>query len=398
MRAFDRPTFIDEHTLIDDFARQLDTLARDGALRNRRSVASACGPVVEVEGRVRLSFCSNDYLGLASHPALIEAAQQGAARYGVGAGASHLVSGHSIAHDALEAALAAFVGMPRALYFSTGYMANMGIIPALVGRHDAVFSDKLNHACLIDGAILSRAEHIRYPHADPHALEAALKASRAKRKLVVTDAVFSMDGDIAPLPEILAACERHGALLLIDDAHGFGVLGQGGRGSLNHFAIESDRVLYMGTLGKAAGVAGAFVAGHATLIEWLLQRARTAIFTTATPPLIAHTLLAALPLIEAADERRAHLRALIEKFRASLLATRWRLADSPTPIQPILVGGNQSALDLQAALDAQGLWVPAIRPPTVPAGQARLRVSLSAAHTDAHLDTLITALGSAAAP
>ncbi|MEY3201418.1 MAG: 8-amino-7-oxononanoate synthase [Pseudomonadota bacterium] len=378
--------------MIEHYAQQLRALKESDSLRQRKSVASPCGPIIEVEGRTLLSFCSNDYLGLANHPALIQAAQEGAERYGVGAGASHLVSGHSIAHEALEAALAAFMRLPAALFFSTGYMANIGIIPALVGRHDVIISDKLNHACLVDGALLSRAEHIRIPHADLNALEDALKKSRAKRKLVATDAVFSMDGDIAPLPQMVALCEKHGALLLIDDAHGFGVLGEGGRGSLSHFGIKSDCVLVMGTLGKAAGVSGAFVAGHATLIAYLMQRARTAIFTTATPPLLAHTLLSALPLIEAAEDRRAHLRALIEAFRSALSGSAYQLADSPTPIQPIIVGENSAALALQQALDEKGLWVPAIRPPTVPSGQARLRVSLSAAHRFEHLEQLTTAL------
>ena len=378
--------------MIDHYAQQLDALAAEHALRRRRTLASPCGPLAQVDGRELLSFCSNDYLGLANHPALIEAAQAGAAIYGAGSGASHLVSGHSLAHEQLETALARFVGMPRALMFSTGYMANMGIIPALVGRHDAVFSDKLNHACLIDAALLSRADHTRYPHNDVCALEHALKNSTARRKLIATDAVFSMDGDIAPLPQIVALCERHNALLLIDDAHGFGVLGAGGRGTLNHFGIQSDRVLLMGTLGKAAGVSGAFVAGHAVLIEWLMQRARTYMFTTASPPLIAHTLITALQLIEHADDRRAHLQALITQLSAGLATSRWPLLASPTAIQPIMVGDNAQAQQLAQSLEARGLWVPAIRPPTVPAGQARLRISLTAAHTHEHVARLTAAL------
>lgn len=375
---------------------ELAALADDGLQRRRRIVEGACGPLVEVDGRTLLAFASNDYLGLANHPALIAAAQEGAARYGVGSGASHLVSGHTRAHEALEARLAAFVGMPRALGFSTGYMANLAVIPALLGRKDAVFADKLNHACLVDATLLSRAEHHRYPHGDLATLARQLAQSRAPRKLIATDAVFSMDGDIAPLPELLALAEAHDAWLLVDDAHGFGVLGPQGRGSLAQFGLDSPRLILMGTLGKAAGVAGAFVAADALVIEWLLQRARPYIYTTAAPPLLAHALLTALELIEAGDARRAHLFALIARLRAGLSALRWQLADSPTPIQPLVIGDNRETLRVAQALDAQGIWTPAIRPPTVPRGQARLRISLSAAHSEAQVDRLVAALASLA--
>ena len=378
--------------MINEIRQQLEALAAEHALRQRRVVASPCGPRVDADGRSLLAFCSNDYLGLAQHPALIEAACEGAARYGVGAGASHLVSGHSLAHHTLEDALATFMDLPRALLFSSGYLANLAIIPALLSRHDAVFADKLNHACLVDAARLSGAEHHRYRHGDLAGLERALSTSRAKRKLVATDGVFSMDGDIAPLPGLLALCERFDALLLVDDAHGFGVLGDHGRGSLDHFKLQSERVLYMGTLGKAAGVSGAFVAGHATLIEWLMQRGRPYVFTTASPPLLAHTLLTALELIRKGDERRQHLHALIGQLRRGLIDTPWALMPSSTPIQPILLGSNERALAVSEALMNRGLWVPAIRPPTVPAGQARLRVSLTAAHSEADVAALIDAL------
>lgn len=361
-------------------AERLARLDADHARRTRRTLQSPCGPRAVIEGREYLSFCSNDYLGLANHPALIEAACEGASRYGVGAGASHLVSGHSEAHEALEHALARFMGQPQALLFSTGYMANMGIVPALVGRHDAVFSDKLNHACLTDAALLSRATLTRYPHNDVAALARALDASNSEVKLVITDGVFSMDGDLAPLPDILALCRQHDALLLVDDAHGLGVIGPGGRGTLAHFGLDDERVLTMGTLGKAAGVAGAFVSGHATLIEWLMQRARTYIFTTALPPLLSHVLLTALGLIASGDDRRATLLAHIAALKAGLASTRWPLMPSDTAIQPLLVGDNAPTLALASELMHRGLWVPAIRPPTVPAGQARLRISLSAAH------------------
>jgi 8-amino-7-oxononanoate synthase len=377
-----------------DLSLQLEELARGGLLRRRRVVENADGPHLTLDGRPYLAFCSNDYLGLARHPALVEAACRGAARYGVGAGASALISGHTVAHEVLEERLARFVRMPRALHFSGGYMANLGILAALAGRGDTVFSDALNHACLVDGARLSRAEVRIYPHLDLEALERMLAACATPGKLVATDAVFSMDGDIAPLPGLLALCERYGAWLVVDDAHGFGVLGEGGRGTLAHFGLASPRIAYMGTLGKAAGVHGAFVAGEEALIEWLVQRARTYVFTTASPPLLAEALVASLALIEAEEHRRARLRALIERLRSNLQKLPWRLAPSQTPIQPLIVGDNQAALDLAEGLRGQGIWVPAIRPPTVPAGTARLRITLSAAHEPEHVDRLAAALAS----
>jgi 8-amino-7-oxononanoate synthase len=272
-------------------------------------------------------------------------------------------------------------------------MANLGIVPALVGRDDAVFSDKLNHASLIDAIQLSRAESKRYPHADLDALERLLAASKAKRKLILTDAVFSMDGDLAPLPDLLALAERFDAWLVIDDAHGFGVLGPQGRGSLAHFALpQSQRVIYMGTLGKAAGASGAFVCAHEAVIEWLLQRARTYIFTTGSSPLIASALIASLELIESGDARRQHLWQLTAQLRDGLAETRWQLLPSPTAIQPVIIGDNFEALRVANALYERGLWVPAIRPPTVPKDTARLRVSLTAAHTAQQVGQLIDAL------
>jgi 8-amino-7-oxononanoate synthase len=375
-----------------DLASRLDALARDGLARRRRIVESAEGPHVMVDGRRYLAFCSNDYLDLARHPALVEAARRGAERYGIGAGASALISGHTRAHEELEERLAGFVRMPRALHFSAGYMANLGILAALAGRGDTVFSDQLNHACLVDGARLSRAEVRVYPHLDLAALGRMLAACATPGKLVASDAVFSMDGDIAPLPELLALCERHDAWLVVDDAHGFGVLGEGGRGTLAHFGIASPRIVYMGTLGKAAGVHGAFVAGEEALIEWLLQRARTYVFTTASPPLLAFALMASLELIEAEEHRRARLRALIERLRKNLRELPWNLLRSETPIQPLIVGDNRAALELAAELQKRGIWVPAIRPPTVPAGSARLRITLSAAHNVEHVDELAAAL------
>ncbi|WP_374600872.1 8-amino-7-oxononanoate synthase [Niveibacterium sp.] len=362
-----------------------------GLRRRRRTISERHGAEVVVDGRRAVNFCANDYLGLADHPALVDAAIAGAQRWGMGAGASHLVSGHFSAHDAAERRLANFVGCDAALLFSTGYMVNSGIAAALVGRGDAVFADRLNHASLVDGALLSRAELRRYPHGDVAALERMLAESTAPRKLILTDSVFSMDGDIAPLPALFELAERFDAWLVVDDAHGFGVLGPQGRGALQHYGIRSPRVLYIGTLGKAAGVYGAFVAGDTQVVAWLMQKARTYIFTTGAPPLLAETICAAVDLIEAGDERRAQVAQLIARLRSQLRHPE-RLMASTTPIQPVLVGGNEAALTLAARLLEEGLWVPAIRPPTVPAGTARLRISLSAAHTTAQVDALAAAI------
>ena len=377
----------------EELNQQLASLADQGLLRQRRTLDSPCGVEVSVDGQELLSFASNDYLGLAAEPALAEAACAAAKRWGIGAGSSHLVGGHFTPHEQLERALAAFVGSERALYFGTGYLANLGVVPTLVGRDDAIFADRLNHASLIDAALLSRADHVRYAHGDLAMLERQLAASKAKRKLILTDAVFSMDGDIAPLPQLLALAERLDAWLVIDDAHGFGVLGDNGRGSLSHFSLGfTPRLLYIGTLGKAAGASGAFVAGDKNVIEWLLQRARTYIFTTASSPIIAGALLASLELIRHGDARRAHLQALIARLQTGLQDSRWRLLSSPTAIQPIIIGENDETLRVAAELAERGIWVPAIRPPTVAKGAARLRVSLSAAHRLQHVDLLVNAL------
>jgi len=375
-----------------DLRPLLHDLDERGLLRRRRVVEGPQGARLLVDGREYLAFCSNDYLGLASHPALVEAVKQGADRYGVGAGASALISGHTRPCADLEERLAAFIRLPRALHFSTGYLANLGVLPALARAGDTIFSDALNHASLIDAARLSRAEVSVYPHLDLATLGRALAASTSPTKVVATDAVFSMDGDIAPLPELLALCERHDAWLMVDDAHGFGVLGAGGRGSLAHFGIASPRIVYMGTLGKAAGVFGAFVAAEEPVIEWILQRARTYIFTTGTPPLLATALAASLELIASEEWRRDRLRQLIAQLRVGLAGLPWRLAPSETAIQPLIVGDNRAALALMDALRERGIWVPAIRPPTVPAGTARLRISLSAAHTPEDVAQLIAAL------
>jgi 8-amino-7-oxononanoate synthase len=361
-------------------AAELADLETRGLKRTRRVLQGPQAARVTVDGRDYLAFCSNDYLGLAGHPRLVQAMQEGCARYGVGAGASHLILGHSAAHHALEEALARFVRLPRALLFSTGYMANMGVVTALVGRGDAVFADRLNHASLNDACLLSRAEFKRYSHSDLGALEKLLAASGGRRKLVVTDAVFSMDGDIAQVPELVALAERYDAWLLLDDAHGFGVLGESGRGVLSHFSVGSPRVIYMATLGKAAGVFGAFIAAEREVIETLVQRARSYVYTTAAPPSLAHALLESLRLMEAEQWRRNHLARLIARLKERFGAGRWRLADSHTAIQPLLIGGNDEAVAASGQLAERGILVPAIRPPTVPEGTARLRISLSAAH------------------
>ncbi|MGH6693249.1 MAG: 8-amino-7-oxononanoate synthase [Gammaproteobacteria bacterium] len=372
-------------------AELADLEARD-LKRTRRVLETPQAARVRVDGREYVAFCSNDYLGLAAHPELVEAAREGAARYGVGAGASHLVLGHSAAHAALERKLAEFVGLPRALLFSTGYQANLGAVTALVGRADAVFADRLNHASLNDAALLSRAEFRRYPHLDLAALERLLAGSRARRKLIATDAVFSMEGDIAPVPQLVALAERHDAWLLLDDAHGFGVLGPQGRGVLAHFGARSPRVIYMATLGKAAGVFGAFVAGEPELLEALVQRARAYVYTTAAPPLLAHALLRSLELIRTGEERRDRLRGLARLLRERLRLKRWKLAPSESAIQPLIIGANGEAVAASEALAREGLLVPAIRPPTVPRGTARLRISLSAAHGAGEVVRLAEAL------
>ncbi len=345
-----------------------------------------------VEGKSYLSFCSNDYLGLANHPRLIAALQQGAARWGVGAGSAHLVNGHFSPHQQIEQALADFVGQPAALLFSTGYMANLGVVQALAGRGDTVFADKLNHASLNDAMRLSRADIKRYRHNDMAQLAALLAQTNTGRKLVCTDAVFSMDGDCAPLQDLLALCEQHDAWLYVDDAHGFGVVGEQGRGSLSHFGIASERVIYMATLGKAAGVFGAFVAAQSVVINYLVNHSHSYVYSTATPPALSVALRESLRLIATGDARRAQLQSLIAQLKSGLADLPWALMPSATAIQPLLIGDNQAALDLSIKLRERGIWVAAIRPPTVAAGTARLRITLSAAHSADDVNRLIEVL------
>ncbi len=376
-----------------DFSILLSELAQADQFRSRRLVSSPQDASMIVDGERVMSFASNDYLGLANHPRVVEAAMRALKRYGLGAAASHMVTGHMQPHHDLEVRLAEFVGLPKALLFSSGYAANLGILTALAGRGDTIFADKLNHACLNDGAILSRATFKRYPHNDVAKLGMLLAAApQSGRKIIATDAVFSMDGDIAPLVELLALAEQYNALLVIDDAHGFGVLGYRGKGVLELLNLKSERIVYMATLGKAAGGYGAFVAGHEDVVEWIMQAARTYLFATATPPAIAAAMLTSLDVMAEDHERRRHLRTLIDFFSDSLKLQFAKAPFSQTAIQPIIVGENATAMAFSESLRERHMLVPAIRPPTVPQGTARLRVSLSASHTTDDVFDLVTAI------
>ncbi|MCF6209424.1 MAG: 8-amino-7-oxononanoate synthase [Gammaproteobacteria bacterium] len=366
--------------------------------RSRRVVDGPQAPQQVIDGREVLSFCSNDYLGLANHPEVIAALQRGADDYGVGAGAAHLINGHSRAHHVLEEALAEFTGYERALLFSTGYMANLGVITALLGKADAVFEDRLNHASLIDAGRLSGARLRRYRHVDPSSLDGWLGKHPQGRRLVVTDGVFSMDGDLAPLPALAASAARNKAWLMVDDAHGLGVLGRQGRGTLDHFGMDACEVpVLMGTLGKAFGTSGAFVAGSEALIETLIQQARSYIYTTALPPALAEATCTSLRLLQRGEGRRERLAALIQRFRHGAGQLGLELMVSETPIQPIVMGETARVVAVSEALLRRGILVTAIRPPTVPAGSARLRVTLSAAHSETQVDRLLDVLGEVAA-
>ncbi len=375
-----------------DFAAELEERRKAGLYRTRRQISGPQKPELTADGKALLSFCSNDYLGLASHPQISQVASDALGRVGLGGAASHLICGHHDAHHQLELRLSAFTQRSSALFFSTGYMANMGVISALAGRGDTIFSDRLNHASIIDGCLLSRAKIRRYPHSDMDALEAMLSNTKG-HKLVVTDGVFSMDGDVAPLRELARLCKRYDALLVVDDAHGIGVVGPEGRGCLADLGLsEEDVPILIGTLGKAVGTSGAFVAGSKMMMDYLVQKARTYIYTTAMPPAIAAATCASIDLIEREQHRRDHLQKLISRFRAEASAMGYSLMPSETPIQPIMIGDNWSALALSQALEERGLLVTAIRPPTVPEGEARLRVTFSAAHSESDLDRLLEAL------
>jgi 8-amino-7-oxononanoate synthase len=380
-------------TIDDVLQPALDERRARQLYRSRRTVESAPGPEISVDGKPFLAFCSNDYLGLANHPEVISAFQRASNTYGVGSGASHLVCGHSALHQQLEEALAEFTGRPRALLFSTGYMANLGVVTALLGSTDFVFEDKLNHASLLDAGLLSGARFQRFLHNDIASLENRLSRAAAGRKLIVVDGVFSMDGDCAPLPELAALAARHDAWLMVDDAHGFGVLGERGAGCAEHFDLSAAQLpILMGTLGKAVGTFGAFVAGSEALIETLVQFARPYIYTTALPPAVAAASLQSLLIIEREGWRREQLRNLIQRFRRGAEQLGLRLCDSQTAIQPLLIGDAGAALRWSAQLAERGILISAIRPPTVPANSSRLRITLSAAHSEAQVDRLLAAL------
>jgi len=361
--------------------------------RNRRISDGPQQPEMIIDGRSVISFCSNDYLGLANHTAVKAAFIKGVERYGTGSGAAHLINGHSRAHHALEGELAAFTGYPRALLFSSGYMANLGLAQALVGKGDTVLEDRLNHASLLDGGLLSGARLMRYRHNDAKDLDAKLVSRKQGEKLVLTDAVFSMDGDIAEMPALAQSCKCHDAWLMVDDAHGFGVLGDNGKGTLEHFAVSTDDVpVYMATLGKALGTSGAFIAGSGELIETLIQQARSYIYTTASPPAVAEAARAALNLIQSQPEFHKQLINNIKYFRHCCEQLGIELATSQTAIQPVIIGDTQSTVAASDQLLARGILITAIRPPTVPQGTARLRITLSAAHKHAQIDKLVAAL------
>lgn len=363
--------------------------------RQRAQLNSPQGTEVICNGEPILNFCNNDYLGLAAQGG--EDLASAAHRWQLGSGASHLVCGHSEAHHALEDALAAHTGYPRALLFSTGYMANLGAIGALARRGDAILQDKLNHASLLDGAVLSRAQLKRYRHVDNAHLETLLADSSGSgnsgETLVVTDSIFSMDGDLADIPTMAKLCDSHNALLMVDDAHGFGVLGPNGAGVRAHFNLTPQQLpVYVGTLGKALGGYGAFVAGSEDLIDYMIQFARSYIYTTALPPALAEAMLGNLERMQN-EQLRELLTQRIQQFRSKALAMGLPLMKSNSPIQPLLIGSAAKAMAMSAALKQQGIWVSAIRPPTVPQNEARLRITLSAAHSEEQVDHLLSALG-----
>ena len=385
----------------DQLSVDLNQRKKQHLYRVRRTLETAQGPEIVCDGKPYLCFCSNDYLGLASHPTIISGAKKAMDDYGFGSGASHLVIGHSRVHHELEEKLADFTGRPRALLFSTGYMANVGTIRGLLRPADTVFQDQLNHASLLDGGWLSRAHFNRYQHADTQDLQSQLSNidTEKSRTLVVTDGVFSMDGDIAPLSELAKQTKARGAWLMVDDAHGFGVLGKGGRGCIDHFGLSMDDVpVLIGTFGKAFGTAGAFVTGSETLIETLIQNARPYIYTTAMPPAVAAATIAALDIIETEDWRRDKLQQLIAQFRTGISELGLDVLPSSTPIQPLMIGDAQKAMAISQVLAEQGILVGAIRPPTVPENTARLRITLTATHTEKHVEQLLAALEKAHRP
>lgn len=376
-----------------DLKSALSQRKTDGLYRTRRIIDGPQSTQLSIGGTKLLSFCSNDYLGLANHPEVINAFKKGADDYGVGSGSAHLISGHSHAHHALEEELAGFTGYPRALLFSTGYMANLGVISALSDRHSCIFEDKLNHASLLDGGLLAQAKLLRYRHADSQHLAQRLSHSSSNSQLIVSDGVFSMDGDLAPLPDLVKLAQQHSTLLMVDDAHGFGVLGKHGGGIKEHFQLNNEQLpILVGTLGKAFGTFGAFVAGDEALIETLIQQARSYIYTTALPAAVAQATRKSLLLLQTETWRREHLQTLIHQFRQGAEELGLELLESNTPIQPLMVGSSKKTSRISEQLLNMGLLISAIRPPTVPQGSARLRITFSADHTKADVERLLAAL------
>jgi len=379
--------------ILDNLQKELEQRKAEHLYRSRKVLESPQSVEPIVDGKKVLSFCSNDYLGLANHPDVIQDFKKAADQYGVGSGSAHLVSGHSVEHHLLEEELAVFMGTERALLFSTGYMANLGVVSALCDRHDEIYEDKLNHASLLDAALLSRAKRFRYSHADMAQLENRLLSSEVKNKFIVSDGVFSMDGDLAPLDILTQLAKKNDATLMIDDAHGIGVLGERGRGVIEHFNLANIQVpVLVGTLGKAFGTAGAFVAGSEALIETLIQKSRSYIFTTAMPAAIAAATRKSLQMLEQESWRREKLQNLIIQFRKGATELGLNLVDSKTAIQPVIVGSSKQALTLSEKLFEKNILITAIRPPTVAEGSARLRITFSATHTEEHVDNLLAIL------
>ena len=405
--SLDKPPLEANH-LDQQLRSDLERRERENLYRRRKVMLSPQGAqvtiatgfesemAINIEGRECLNFSSNDYLGLANHPDVIKAFQLAADSYGVGSGASHLISGHSSEHHALEEELAEFTGRQRALLFSSGYMANMGVINALAKAEDRVLGDRLNHASLLDGGFLSQAQFERYPHKDLNALRVLLEQGEYRRNLITSDGVFSMDGDVAPLTSLAELASDFKACLMVDDAHGFGVLGKNGGGLVEQLGLSSEQVpILIGTLGKAFGTFGAFVAGSDALIETLIQFGRTYIYTTALPPAIAAASRVSLRLLQAESERREKLQILMTRFRAGAAQLDIPLSSSTTPIQPVMIGDDRRVTEVGSLLLDQGFWVGAIRPPTVPRGGARLRIALTAGHSETDIDCLLAALHTA---
>jgi len=378
---------------LDGLKEDLAQRKAEHLYRSRKVLESPQSVEPIIDGKQVLSFCSNDYLGLANHPDVVSRFKQAADQYGVGSGSAHLVSGHTKEHHALEEELADYMGTERALLFSTGYMANLGVVSALCDRHSEIYEDKLNHASLLDAALISRAKRIRFPHLDTNNLEERLSGSESKNKFIVSDGVFSMDGDLAPIDKLFALSKSNKATLMIDDAHGIGVLGKKGKGSIEHFGLDNKQIdITMGTLGKAFGTAGAFVAGSEELIETLIQKSRSYIFTTAMPAAVAAATRESLNSIKEESWRREKLQSLISQFRKGASELGLTLIDSISPIQPIVIGSSEKTVSLSEKLLEKNILISAIRPPTVAEGTSRLRVTFSATHTEKHVEKLLTAL------